>query len=80
MAAPTPGRDGSADHLDRSVNDFGSFDGVPGTDPGHSVLSRLVSVDPAQFAQHYWGSQPLLSAAADLPGSFTDLLSADGGR
>ncbi len=59
------------------MNDLGSFDGVPGIDPGHSVLSRLVSVDPAQFAQHYWGSQALLSAAADLPGSFTDLLSAE---
>ena len=54
-----------------------SFDGVPGNDPGHSVLSRLVAVDPAQFAQLYWGSQALLSVAADLPGSFADLLSAD---
>jgi bifunctional lysine-specific demethylase and histidyl-hydroxylase NO66 len=77
MAVPTPDRAGSADCFARSVNDFGSFDGVPGSDPGHSVLSRLVSIDPAQFAEHHWGSQALLSAAADLPDPFTDLLSAD---
>jgi bifunctional lysine-specific demethylase and histidyl-hydroxylase NO66 len=77
MAAPTPGRAGSADHLDHLVNESSSLDGVPGTDPGHSVLSRLISVDPARFAQQYWGSQALLSAATDLAGSFTDLLSAD---
>ena len=54
-----------------------SFDGVPGGNPGHSVLSRLIAVDPAEFAQRCWGNQPLLSPSADLPGSFSDLLSAD---
>ena len=54
-----------------------SFDGVPGTGPGRSVLPRLIAVDPAEFAQRYWGTQALLSPAADLPGSFSDLLSAE---
>jgi bifunctional lysine-specific demethylase and histidyl-hydroxylase NO66 len=77
MAAPIPGRAGSADPVDHSVNDLGSFDGVPGTDPGHSVLSRLVAMDAVEFAERYWGVRALLSVAADLPGSFTDLLSAE---
>jgi cupin superfamily protein len=76
-AEPKPDRAGSADHVSRSVSESRSFDGVPGTDPGHFVLSRLVAIDPAEFAQRYWGTQALLSPAADLPGSFSDLLSAD---
>ncbi len=48
--------------------------GGPG-DTGHSVLSRLVAVDREEFAADYWGQQALLSAAAELPRSFTDLLS-----
>ena len=54
-----------------------SFDGVPGTGLGRSVVPRLIAVDPAEFAQRYWGTQALLSPAADLPGSFSDLLSTD---
>ncbi|HEX6756949.1 MAG TPA: cupin domain-containing protein [Propionibacteriaceae bacterium] len=42
-----------------------------------SVLARLVAVDRDQFASQYWGQQPLLSPAADLPGGFTQLLDAD---
>jgi lysine-specific demethylase/histidyl-hydroxylase NO66 len=76
-AAPTPGRADTADHLAGSVSESRSVEGVPGADPGHSVLSRLVAMDPAEFAQRYWGARALLSAAADLPGSFSDLLSAE---
>jgi bifunctional lysine-specific demethylase and histidyl-hydroxylase NO66 len=76
-AEPKPDRAGSADGLVGSVSKSRSLDGVPGTDAGHSVLSRLVGVDPAVFASRYWGTQALLSAADDLPGSFSDLLSAD---
>jgi ribosomal protein L16 Arg81 hydroxylase len=42
-----------------------------------SVLARLIAVDRDQFASQYWGQQPLLSLAADLPGAFTQLLDAD---
>ena len=47
---------------------------MPGV-PGHSVLPRLVAVDPEEFAADYWGQQALLSTAADLPRSFADVLS-----
>jgi lysine-specific demethylase/histidyl-hydroxylase NO66 len=77
MAERTPGLAGSADDRSRAVSEFRSFHGVPGDHPGHSVLSRLIAVDTTDFAEHYWGSQPLLSAAADLPDPFSDLLSAD---
>ncbi|HEX8508144.1 MAG TPA: cupin domain-containing protein, partial [Propionibacteriaceae bacterium] len=49
---------------------------VPGQQPGHSVLSRLISVTPSTFAGDYWGRQALLSKAIDLPHPFTDLLDA----
>jgi bifunctional lysine-specific demethylase and histidyl-hydroxylase NO66 len=52
-------------------------DGVPGPGAGHSVLSRLVAVDPDRFAAEFWGRQALLSTAAELGGSFADLLSPD---
>ncbi len=42
-----------------------------------SVLPRLIAVDRDLFADQYWGQQPLLSPAADLPAGFTDLLDAD---
>ena len=42
-----------------------------------SVLARLIAVDRDQFASQYWGQQPLLSPAADLPGGFTELLDAN---
>jgi lysine-specific demethylase/histidyl-hydroxylase NO66 len=42
-----------------------------------SVLARLIAVDRDQFAGQYWGQQPLLSPAADLPGGFTQLLDAN---
>ena len=41
-----------------------------------SVLARLIAVDWDRFADRYWGQQPLLSPAADLPGGLTQLLSA----
>ncbi len=44
--------------------------------PGHSVLSRLVALSRAQFAEEYWGQRALLSKAADLPQPFDDLLAA----
>ncbi len=44
---------------------------------GHPALSRLVSCGPDEFAERHWGSDPLLSRAADLPAPFTDLFSND---
>ncbi|HEY6688423.1 MAG TPA: cupin domain-containing protein [Propionibacteriaceae bacterium] len=42
-----------------------------------SVLPRLIAVDRDQFASQYWGQQPLLSPADDLPATgFTELLDA----
>ncbi|HJV12412.1 MAG TPA: cupin domain-containing protein [Propionibacteriaceae bacterium] len=42
-----------------------------------SALARLIAVDHDRFASQYWGQQPLLSPADDLPGGgFTELLSA----
>jgi lysine-specific demethylase/histidyl-hydroxylase NO66 len=46
--------------------------------PEDSVLARLIAVDRDQFASQYWGQQPLLSPAGDLPaGRFSELLDAD---
>ena len=42
-----------------------------------SVLAQLIAVDRDQFADQYWGQQPLLSPAADLSGRLGELLSAD---
>ena len=42
-----------------------------------SILARLVAVDRGQFASQYWGQEPLLSPAADLPGGITELLDAN---
>jgi bifunctional lysine-specific demethylase and histidyl-hydroxylase NO66 len=43
-----------------------------------SVLARLIAVDRDQFANQYWGQQPLLSPADDLPaGGFAELLDAN---
>ncbi|HEX8487539.1 MAG TPA: cupin domain-containing protein [Propionibacteriaceae bacterium] len=47
----------------------------PGRRPGPSVLSRLVAVGAADFADRYWGRESLLSRAAELPHPFSDLLS-----
>lgn len=44
---------------------------------GHPALSRLIACLPEQFGEQYWGSEPLLSRAADLPAPFTDLFSND---
>jgi lysine-specific demethylase/histidyl-hydroxylase NO66 len=46
--------------------------------PEDSVLARLIAIDRDQFASQYWGQQPLLSSAGDLPaGRFSELLDAD---
>ncbi|WP_457254925.1 cupin domain-containing protein [Pedococcus sp. P5_B7] len=50
---------------------------VPATSGRHPVLSRLLAVPPAEFAERHWSRAPLLSRAADLPRSFDDLFSAD---
>jgi ribosomal protein L16 Arg81 hydroxylase len=42
-----------------------------------SVLARLIAVDRDEFASQYWGQQPLLSPAAELPRGFTQLLDAN---
>ena len=41
------------------------------------ALARAVAVEPAKFAEAYWGRAPLLTRAEDLagPAGFTDLLS-----
>jgi cupin superfamily protein len=59
------------------VSGSAKINGVFGPGPGHSVLSRLVAVEPARFAAEFWGRQALLSTAAELGGSFRDLLSAE---
>ena len=41
------------------------------------MLSRLLAVPPAEFAQRYWSREPLLSRAADLPTGFDDLFSTE---
>lgn len=51
-------------------------DEAPGPQPRPSVLSRLISVPKATFAEDYWGRRALLSTAADLPLAFDDLLGA----
>ncbi|MET1006207.1 MAG: cupin domain-containing protein, partial [Propionibacteriaceae bacterium] len=60
------------------MTDVHAADGVSGPMPGHSVLSRLISVGAHEFATDYWGRQALLSTAADLPEPFADLLGAGG--
>ena len=52
-------------------------DGVPGNQPGHSALSRLIAVEPNEFARDYWGRHALLSPSDRLPSPYTDLLDAD---
>lgn len=44
---------------------------------GHPALSRLISCPADEFAETYWGSEPLLSRAADLPAAFGDLFGND---
>ncbi|NLU82821.1 cupin domain-containing protein [Rhodococcus sp. HNM0569] len=41
------------------------------------MLERCVAVEPSVFGRDFWGRGPLLSRAQELPGPFTDLLSAD---
>ena len=41
------------------------------------ALRRCIAVDAGTFADEYWGTQPLLSRAAQLPAPFTDLLDLD---
>ncbi|MEV3902365.1 cupin domain-containing protein [Mycobacterium sp. NPDC050551] len=40
------------------------------------MLSRCIAVDPAEFAEQYWGRRPLLSRSGALPRDFADLLSS----
>jgi len=50
---------------------------TPGGADRRPALSRAVAVDPAKFAEAYWGRQPLLTRADELAGpqGFLDLLS-----
>jgi lysine-specific demethylase/histidyl-hydroxylase NO66 len=50
---------------------------VPAELAADSVLARLIAVDRDQFANRYWGRQPLLSPAAELPRAFAGLLDAN---
>jgi bifunctional lysine-specific demethylase and histidyl-hydroxylase NO66 len=43
----------------------------------NSALARLVAVERDKFAAEYWGQDPLLSPAADLPVGFSKLLDAN---
>jgi hypothetical protein len=49
---------------------------VPAQRGGHPALARLVAVDADTFASRHWGTEPLLSRAAQLPTGFGDLFSA----
>ena len=46
----------------------------PGSRP---ALSRCIRVSADEFADRYWGREPLLSTADDLAVGFDDLFSAD---
>ena len=50
---------------------------MPALTGGHLALRRLISVPVDEFGSQYWGSQPLLSRAAELPSGFDDLFSND---
>ncbi|WP_199513032.1 cupin domain-containing protein [Nucisporomicrobium flavum] len=52
---------------------------TPGGGDRRPALSRAIAVDPAKFAEAYWGRQPLLTRADELagPDGFLDLLSPD---
>ena len=52
---------------------------TPGGTEDRPALARAIAVDPAKFAEAYWGRQPLLTRADELagPDGFTDLLSPD---
>jgi hypothetical protein len=41
-----------------------------------NALCRCIAVPPRDFAEQYWGRQPLLTGAAQLPAPFDDLLDA----
>ncbi|MGY1747948.1 cupin domain-containing protein [Modestobacter sp. SYSU DS0511] len=40
-------------------------------------MRRCIAVDPEEFATGHWSRRPLLSTAAELGGTFTDLLSLE---
>ncbi len=44
---------------------------------GHSALARLVSVSADEFAERFWGREPLLTRHDALPRDFADLFSND---
>lgn len=52
---------------------------MAGRSDGTPALARAVALDPAKFAEAYWGRWPLLTRADELagPGGFADLLSPD---
>ena len=51
----------------------GTTSRVPTQQRGHSALQRLVPVDAEQFAADTWGTSPLVTRAADLPGGLLEL-------
>ncbi len=48
---------------------------LPGA-AGGAALARCVACGPGVFAERHWGKAPLLTRAAELPRSFSDLLGA----
>jgi Cupin superfamily protein len=51
----------------------GTTSRVPTQQRGRSALQRLVPVDAARFAADTWGTSPLVTRAADLPGGLLEL-------
>jgi hypothetical protein len=51
----------------------GTTSRVPAQQRGRSALQRLVPVDAERFAADTWGTSPLVTRAADLPGGLIEL-------
>lgn len=52
---------------------------APGGTAGNRrpALARLLTITPEEFAEHYWGTAPLICSAARLGAGFDDLFSND---
>jgi len=51
----------------------GTTSRVPTRRRGHSALQRLVPLAPDDFAREHWSRTPVVTRAAELPGSLLDL-------
>jgi hypothetical protein len=75
MAAPMVGRAVMVARMAAPTVGLGERAGRSADRP---ALRRCVSADPDEFARTHWGRGPLLSAAAELPKAFDDLLTLAG--